>query len=231
MIKEFNIDVPLDLSGITLGQYQEWNKIVKRFEESENKDDNYLKVKMLQTFCNLPIEDTYKIPLNNFDSIVSHLAQLFQQECDLVRRWDMIFGDENVEYGFIPNLDKMSFGEFIDLDTYVNDWDKMNRAMAVLYRPVLMDLRGTYNIQEYKGSDAYAEVMKDMPLNIALGAINFLLRLGNKLVLHTTDYSLERLEKETKKLSKQTSEENGDGIKAFTLSLKVMQLKSMRALL
>ena len=38
-----------------------------------------------------------------------------------------------VEYGFIPNLDDMSFGEYVDLDTYIGDWQNIHRAMAVLY--------------------------------------------------------------------------------------------------
>jgi hypothetical protein len=28
----------------------------------------------------------------------------------------------------------MSFGEYIDLDTYIGDWDNIEKAMAVLYR-------------------------------------------------------------------------------------------------
>ena len=46
--------------------------------------------------------------------------------------------DTSVEFGFVPKLDELSFGEFIDLDKYLQDWDSMHKAMAVLFRPVSM---------------------------------------------------------------------------------------------
>ena len=231
MNKEFKIDVPMHLHGITLGQYQQWLKIVDKFDE-ENGDENYLKVKMLQIFCNLPIEDTYKIPLHNFDDIVSHLGELFKVDTPLKNRWYME-GDDNgekLELGLIPDLHKMSFGEYIDLDKYINDWDNMHLAMAVLFRPVVFQLKDAYNIAEYEGTAKLAPLMKDMPLDIALGAINFMLRLTSKLVNLTLDSTHQTTTKALEQASKLTLEENGDGINHFILSLKKMQVESMKPL-
>jgi hypothetical protein len=36
-----------------------------------------------------------------------------------------------LEFGMIPELDKMTFGEYIDLESYITDWDNMHKAMAV----------------------------------------------------------------------------------------------------
>ena len=109
MNKEFNIDIPMHLRGITLGQYQQWLKIVDKYDK-ENGDDNYLKVKMLQIFCNLPIEDTYKIPLHSFDNIVNHLGELFNADTPLRNIWYMEAedGSEEIELGLVPDLHKMS---------------------------------------------------------------------------------------------------------------------------
>ena len=38
-----------------------------------------------------------------------------------------------IEYGLIPDFDDMSLGEYIDLDTYMGDWENMQIAMNVLY--------------------------------------------------------------------------------------------------
>ena len=55
-----------------------------------------------------------------------------------------INGDE-VEFGFIPKLDNISLGEFVDLDSYMSDWDNMHKAMAVLYRPVTFRKKYVFN--------------------------------------------------------------------------------------
>ena len=230
MEKEFNIQVPMHLHGITLGQYQEWLKIVDKFDEDKREDDEYLQVKMLQIFCKLPIEDTYKIPLTNFDSIVKHIGELFKVDTPLKNRWYMEDDNQRVELGLVPDLHKMSFGEYIDLETYINKWEDMHKAMAVLFRPVTFQLRDAYNVADYKGTAATAHIMKDMPLDIALGAINFLSRLTSKLLSHTLDSSHQMAKEHLEQASKLTLEENGDGINHFILSLKRTQLESMKPL-
>ena len=182
---------------------------------------------MLQIFCNLQIEDTYKVPLNNFDYIIQHISSLFDAEHALIRRFRMAdSNNEEFEFGLIPNLDKMSFGEYVDLDTYINDNSQLHKAMAVLFRPIESGIGDTYNIQEYKGTEELSSAMKDTPVNIALGAINFMYRLQNELAKATLASSQEQVKVELEQAHKQTSEESTDGFKAFTLSLKKTLLKS-----
>lgn len=231
-VKEFNIDVPMTLHGITLRQYQQWIKIVKKYDDNDTDDENYLKVKMLQIFCNLPIEDTYKIPLHNFDNIVTHISKLFNEEQKLTTVFYME-GEDNgdkVELGMIPDLHKMSFGEYVDLDKYINSYDDMHKAMAILYRPVTFRLKDTYSISDYKGTAKTAEVMLDMPVDIVMGAVNFMTRLTRRLVKHTLVYSHKEMTEEMELAYKQTLDENGDGINPFILSLKKTQLESMKPL-
>jgi len=64
---------------------------------------------------------------------------------------------------FIPNLDDITNGEYVDLDTYIPDWDEMHKAMAVLFRPVIQNLKDKYIIEDYKGSAKYSDDMLDLP--------------------------------------------------------------------
>ena len=48
-----------------------------------------------------------------------------------------------------PDLDELSFGEYIDLDTYLGDWENIHDAMNVLYRPINSKKGDRYTIQEY----------------------------------------------------------------------------------
>ena len=85
---------------------------------------------------------------------------MFEQKPQLITRFTM----NGVEYGFIPNLDDMTLGEYVDLDTYISQWDRMEYAMAVLYRPIKDKYKQKYNIEEYTATDQ--EKMKDMPLSL-----------------------------------------------------------------
>jgi hypothetical protein len=121
-----------------------------------------------------------------------------------------------VEYGFIPDLDDMSLGEYIDLDNNASKWEQMHLAMNVLYRPIKTSKIGKYNIEDYDVNNP--EVMKDMPLGAAIGSLFFFYNLGIELSRHTILYSNNQAEMVA--IQKQlNSEANGDGINQFMHSL------------
>jgi hypothetical protein len=94
----------------------------------------------------------------------------------------------------------------------------MHKAMAVLYRPVTFEKKNMYLIEDYESSEKYSEALKDMPIDITLGALVFFYRLGKELSLYLMDY-LQNQAKGDSKL-KQTLEENGAGINLYMRSLK-----------
>ena len=116
-------------------------------------------------------------------------------------------------------LDEMSLGEYIDLDNNASDWEKMHVAMNVLYRPIKTSKVGKYNIEEYDVK--FPEVMKDMPLDAAIGSLFFFYNLGMELANHTIAYSVTPAEMEAIQ-GQLTSQQNGDGINQFMDSLTEM---------
>ncbi len=121
-----------------------------------------------------------------------------------------------VEYGFIPNLEAISMGEFIDLETFLSDWKQMHRAMAVLYRPVAHKYGDKYNIEEYKETDG--EHMKDMPMDAVFGCMLFFYSLGIDLSQAMMSYLQDQ--EETALMQFPNSGKDGDGINQFTHSLR-----------
>ena len=140
-------------------------KYVKVIEDNkENQDQEFLSLKLLSIFCNITMKDAYKMPLSKYDSLLKHLSELLSSKPKLQTRFTM--KDKNnkkVEFGFIPNLDKMTLGEYIDAERYLTDWKDMHKAMAVLYRPIVAGNKDFYKIEKYEGTDKYSEVMKDIP--------------------------------------------------------------------
>ena len=213
---EVGISLPKSINDIKLRDYQGYMKV---YEANKEVDDaNFLELKLLEAFCEIDLLTANQMPFETFDFALEHMSNVFKQKTPLVRRFKMKGTDGvTAEFGFIPNLSKMSLGEYVDLDTYISDMENMHKAMAVLYRPVHNSWEGKehYRVAEYEGTEKYAEVMKDMPLGIALGAMAFFYRLGMKLSRHMMDYSLQVLE--TQELSEEQSQrlqKDMDGIKA-----------------
>ena len=204
---QVEILVPDTLSEITLEQYQKFLKIQK-----DNEDETFLAVKMIEIFCGIRGDHIMKMKASSIRDITGILTDMFNQKPPLVREFTM----KGKEYGFIPKLEDMSFGEYVDLDTYMGDIENIHKAMAVLYRPITQKYNDKYLIEEYAGEDE--ETMKDMPMDAVLSSIIFFYNLGMDLSRAMLN-SLQ--DQENKDLVQQlTLEKNGDGINHFSDSLR-----------
>ena len=207
---KIEITVPTSLNEITLRQYQKFLKI-----QENNPEGNFLDAKMIEIFCGIPLSDSYKLKMASATAIIDILTDLLSQtNTKHVQRFKL----NGVEYGFIPDLDEMSLGEYIDLDNNASNWENMHIAMNVLYRPIKDSKAGRYNIEEYKTSDP--DKMLDMPLDAAIGSLFFFYQLGIELSKHTIlSSNLEEMEDIQEQL---TLEKNGVGISRFIVSLEEM---------
>jgi len=124
--------------------------------------------------------------------------------------------------GFIPKLDDMSLGEYIDCENYIGKWQDMHKAMAVLYRPVNFKSKDKYTIAPYKPSEQLQDAMKDIPLSVVMGSMVFFYRLGMELSMATQNYIRRSLKKDITSQVKMALEQSGDGINQYMHSLKEM---------
>ncbi|CAB4148692.1 hypothetical protein UFOVP531_18 [uncultured Caudovirales phage] len=209
---KLEISIPTELKEIKLAQYQAFLKIAK-----DNNDEEFLNQKMVQTFCNIDLKDVAEIRFKDVLEITASLSNMFNvKEHKFINRFKL--GD--VEFGFIPDLEDMTFGEYTDLDSYIGDWENMHKAMAVLYRPITKKgLNNTYEIEKYNGSITYSDVMKHCPLDVVLGANVFFYNLGNELLKSTMTY-LEQNKQMQTILQQHNSVNDGDGIVQSMLLLK-----------
>ena len=195
--------VPESLDEINLDQYQRFIKL----NTKENEGSSFLMQKMIEIFCNLDLKDIAKIKYSSVQTITQKLNHVFSKKTKLIDKFKI--GDTN--FGFIPDLDNMTLGEYIDLDTYFGDWDNMHKAMSVLYRPIKNSRGDLYNIEDYDGTK-YSDVLKHMPLDVVFGSIFFFYNLSSELLTATLNY----LEKEAKNnlttQQKEILEKNGLGI-------------------
>ena len=203
------IKIPSSLSDITLRQYKKYLKL-----EDSIQDERFLNAKMIEIFCGVSLEKVMLLQVKDSTKISNSISKIFEEKPILVKRFEL----NEVEYGFQPQLDELTLGEYIDLDTFIGDWDNMEKAMNVLYRPIIVKLKEKYNIDKYVLGNEGA--LLDMPMSAVLSSIFFLWNLGLDLSKVMTDY-LE--EGETIALTQYlASEKNGVGINQFIHSLKEM---------
>ena len=229
--KKYKLSLPTSLDAIPLHQYQKYVKVIN--EHKDNVDEEFLRLKLLEIFCGLTMREAYELAAVDIDGIIEILVNVLNSESPLQRRFTMT--DPKgiaVEFGFIPNLERITLGEFIDAEAYIVDWDNMHKAMAVLYRPLTGHKGEFYEIEKYEGSDKYAAMMADAPASVAIGAMLFFCRLAMTLSLVTLRSLVPqaKTDSEDQQATKSLSLKSGDGINQSMLSLEETYLESVRSL-
>ena len=194
--KEVKVLLPENGRELTIEQYQKFLKV--------EGDETFMTLKAIEIFANIPLKVAYAMKADDILSISTDIFTMISVKHPLVKRLSF----RGKEYGFIPNLEEMSFGEYIDLDSYLSDMQSLHKTIGVLYRPITIEKGDLYEIEPYNGTDGYS----DFPLDVALGATLFFYRLSNRLL---KDSQTSSEEETTNNLTSQpplTSPELGDGM-------------------
>jgi hypothetical protein len=211
---KIKISVPTDLKDIKLSQYQKFLRTTKGSE-----DERWITRQMIGIFCNIPDDAVDRIRSKDYHDIISNLSNMLKQEPGLTRLTKV----DGKTYGFIPKLEDITVGEQADIEANIQDWDKMDLAMGVLYRPVTSKAGEKYLIQEYNGDG----VKLDLTMDVVFGSILFFYNLTNDLLSCTQRF----IEGEAvKPKASQILEANGVGINQFMQSLGETFLTMKRSL-
>lgn len=199
--------VPNKLSEVPYYKMQTYNALPSTLSDDERA------MEALSIFCDLTKSEVSKLPYNVITRATESILKFLNEKPKLIPRFTL----NNIEYGFVPNLDKISGGEIIDIDNYQKNPNDLWRVMSVLYRPIIISGQNNrYDIEPYKGE--VNEDFKELTSDIVFGAMLFFWTLGADLMTSTRNYSL------TKKKELATSmglTKNGDGWDSFIYSLGV----------
>jgi len=227
-LQQIELEVPTTLSDIKLWQYQKYMKIIEQNKtedaEDEEKINDFLNMKLVEIFCNISLKDVVKIPLKEYNKVLDVLNKAFEEKPKLIQRFNLL----DVDMGFVPKLDDITLGEYVDIETNISDWQKMHKAMAVLYRPVNFKAKDKYGIAPYKVNEEIQEAMKDMPLDVAISSMVFFYDLGKELLGAIPKYLKQNMKKEDMQQLETHLQKNGVGINQFMHSLKEMSETSIQ---
>lgn len=177
-----SITIPQTLNDITLKQWMEYVKL-----------DNPTNEKLVSLFCNVKGQELLDLPNKIYSKAVNGLENVIESSKG-EHQVKLRFKLGGVEYGMIPNLDEITYGENKDLLAMIADWNNMDKAMAVLFRPIVKSSFGTYEIEKYRGVDN-AKFLQHMPMDIVFGAQLFFYNLTKELLRCIPNY-LQKVMKE-----------------------------------
>lgn len=179
---ETKIILPENVNDITLGQFQ-------KYMEMQDKDlsDFDKLIRKVSIFIGLPISEVEKINLTDISEINNQIDKALTEPYTFTNR----FFINALEFGFIPNFDKITAKEFFDLSEYQNKQKSLHNLMAILFRPIInKDKNNLYTISEYKGTEQMADIMKLMPLGVVNGALGFFLSLQSELESYILKFTM-----------------------------------------
>jgi hypothetical protein len=218
--------VPTSLKDIPLKSYQTFVKM----REASN-DEDFVAQKMIEIFCGIELKDVVKMRLTDVNELLVSFNQIFNEKPKFQNRFNL----HGIEYGFIPKLEDLTLEEFTNLEQLMKSWDTFHMAMAVMYRPVKLEVKGTYEIHDYFYSEDMGEIFKLCPLDIALSARVFFWNLASELLSAIPSYLEKELAKNPSLMKEVNSENSGGGIRSImhllTENLKTLDLSENENLL
>lgn len=165
------IKVSLDYSTITVKQYVD-------FVLNEGNE-----VGQVSAILNKPKDFVRQLSPDQMQSAINAFKSVIDEpKANKQNRWK--------DYGFVPDINAISFGEWLDLDSNCKDFPKnLNKILAILYRPISNQLGNKYGIEPYTSAHLKnADEFNEMPLSIANGALVFFSTIEKELVNTSLQY-------------------------------------------
>ena len=207
------IQVPTHINDITLEQYQRFALI-----NTEEQDKEFFMFKTIEIFCGVDIALVSKMRLKDAESISNEVLNVLQQNVPFTNKFEL----DGVKYGFIPDLQAISLGEFIDLEEGLSKDKDFHKAASVMFRPIVKEFGELYTIDGYEANTEMHHVMKQAPVGVISAAIVFFYNIAKELLKASQDFSSQEKAEAMTILEKLNSQRNTGGLTLSTLYAEAM---------
>lgn len=128
------------------------------------------------------------MPQKLIEAATAHLDKLLTQE---TARFEKVVEMGGKRFGFVPDWDAFTAGEWIDLENYLEDfWKNAHKVMAVLFREVTYELGDKYEVKKYTAKED-SSIFEEMPADLVSGTLLFFWTTRNELLLDMKSSLLE----------------------------------------
>ena len=185
---------------------------------TEEQDKEFFMFKTIEIFCGVDIALVSKMRLSDAESISNEVLEVLQQNVPFTNKFEL----DGVKYGFIPDLQAISLGEFIDLEEGLSKDKDFHKAASVMFRPIVKEFGELYTIDGYEASTEMHHIMKQAPVGVISAAIVFFYNIANELLKASQDFSSQEKAEAMTILEKLNSQRNTGGLTLSTLYAEAM---------
>ena len=186
---------------------EKWVKLSSEKESTTKEAEE-----TIAALSDIPKKLIKELSIKDVAVIMSKVAELQAKQDSELKR---IINVEGEEYGFHPDLDSITLGEYADLETFIkNGIEKhLPEVMAVLYRPIVEKKNKIYTIEAYDGNISIrAEEMKKMSAEQVESALRFFFVFVRKLSEILPSYLMERITEMKEDLQMKVLQKDGVGL-------------------
>ncbi len=177
------VSIPEGYHEITVHQFQQLSKLDKT--NNATMSDLERATAGIRILTGIPEHQLVKLRQKDISRIMSFLAWMHTpppNDLPVITMFEM----DGVKYGFQPNWNDITLGEYVDLEqlSSLDMVDNMHRLMAIFYRPVTKEWLKFYTIEPYEPNAMRDDAMKYAPLSAALGAFVFFCNIERTLAIN-----------------------------------------------
>ena len=182
MKQTITIEIPTSWKDVTLKQYL----LMQADLENYRDDEEAQTALMLHHLCKIQPEYLKGLSADAYNLLKAKLGEFVSPDGIELKRFVSIDGKE---YGFEPNLSKMSYGAYAD----ITQWDTITidknwaKIMDILYRPVTKKKGDRYQIEAYTG-EIDENKWLDVDMETHWGTLFFFVHLQRDLLNATQKY-------------------------------------------
>lgn len=223
------VEFELEKENYTIPNKLVIGKYVKIFKLKDIVEDEYFSLKLISELSGAPVDLLQKVNYNEINYLTNYCLTLFPNSNNFVDRFEL----NGVKYGFIPDWKKMSFAEWVDLDTLFTKKEKevmdyIHIITAIMYRPIISENGNKYEIEDYNSDKMIdrSELFKnELDIKFYIGASFFLSQFVNRFLnpshrfsTMTTMQKIKMLFKHRKMITEILLQEDSVGLYSSTRS-------------
>ena len=167
---------------------EKWVKLIALKEKVKSEEA----LETISVISDIPKKLIKELSIQDVAAIMKYMSELQLEENSSLHQ---IITIDCKQYGFHPNLEDLTLGEYADIETFIQNGikEKMPEIMAILYRPIVEKEKDVYAIEAYDGNiRVRAELMKKMSGEQVQGALVFFYNFVSNYLRITLLYLTER---------------------------------------
>tara|TARA_Y100000401_G_C8224517_1_gene175000 strand:- start:18 stop:659 length:642 start_codon:yes stop_codon:yes gene_type:complete len=177
----------------------------------ENLSGSEEALKVVKLFSDIPTKLIKQLSVQDVALVMKRLTDLQTEQNTVLNK---IIEIDGVEYGFHPDLEEITLGEYADIETYIKlGIDKhLPELCAILFRPVIEKKNNIYTIEAYDGNiKIRSEIFKKMPAEQVQNMLVFFWTFVNKLFQILPSYLMQRTEEMSMQSQAKVLQKSGVG--------------------